>query len=586
MVGEERQDGMKKKLVLLICIVVAVFVVIIGISSYNSKRKLLGTAEPQTVQKGEANTDQVRVISEESDFISTGKIDGAGLILALKNDIQEPFILKVPATYQNEAVSSFEGITSSPYVLEIDIPDGVRCSEISDCANLQKLHYGYIGSDEIYEEDDGSVRIGAHPSYGTLMNCPELSEVTFSEDEAYVTLEAWIQLPALKIVKLPEKLLGMTACFMDGSGISRAELPESLLSIESCFLNAPSLTYVYCNEQLETISFSFVACRSLQYVVIPSKTTEINQSFAQCPGLTLVVEEGSLAEDYARENEIPFIYIDEFDSSVVETLQEIPEDVAESEAAEQLTGIYSDKEIADAIHISSEEYFAEVKGNFGKDYNLVLQYIGKVDEPFVLEIPDTYNGQPVDAFFEILDNPYVCKIIFPETVESCGMFSDCRNLRSVTYGKKPGSINECPMLTEVDCSRCTSSEAPGLTNCPKLEYLELSDTMENLGGLTNCGVKSLTFPEGLQQIWFCVMDCPNLEEVVIPDNVTFIEYSFVDCSNLKKVYIPANVTYIGGGSFSGCPKLELVVERYSIAESYAQANDIPYSYMEDGEDNN
>ena len=117
-------------------------------------------------------------------------------------------------------------------------------------------------------------------------------------------------------------------------------------------------------------------------------------------------------------------------------------------------------------------------------------------------------------FFEILNNPYVCEIIFPEEVEACGSFMNCKNLRSVTYGKKPGSITNCQMFTKLDCSKCTSSDCPAISDCHGFENFDVPVSVEIMGGLNNCGIKTLILHEGLQEIWMCATQCHELEEVI------------------------------------------------------------------------
>jgi hypothetical protein len=330
----KRRGSMKKKLVLLLGIVAAVLAIIIGLSAYNAGKDRTTvnrgqsaetSAESETGGDGlsaerEVDENGVRIISQEADFVQT-QILGNGVELALKEDIQENFILRVPATYQNQSVVSFEEITGNPYVIEIDLADGVYCEEISDCENLQKLHYGKIGAETLSENEDGSINLGNHPMYGTLMNCPALTEVTFSENDGYAQISIWLQLPALQKVELPNGILQMNLGFGDNSGITEMELPEQLRALSISFTNAPALGYVRCNDKLETISISFNNCPNLRYVVIPSKETEIDQSFEDCPNLTLVVEKDSAAEAYAKEQGIDYIYVEDFDPEVLETIE-------------------------------------------------------------------------------------------------------------------------------------------------------------------------------------------------------------------------------------------------------------------------
>jgi hypothetical protein len=74
--------------------------------------------------------------------------------------------------------------------------------------------------------------------------------------------------------------------------------------------------------------------------------------------------------------------------------------------------------------------------------------------------------------------------------------------------------------------------------------------------------------------------CAELVSVTIPDGVTCIhDCAFRRCNSLTSVTIPDSVTYIGSDeAFEGCDKLVLSVTKGSVAEEYAQENDIPYVY--------
>jgi len=75
--------------------------------------------------------------------------------------------------------------------------------------------------------------------------------------------------------------------------------------------------------------------------------------------------------------------------------------------------------------------------------------------------------------------------------------------------------------------------------------------------------------------------CADLVSVTIPDGVTCVhDCAFRRCGNLTSVTIPDSVTYIGSDeTFEGCGKLVLSVAKGSVAEEYAQENNIPYVFI-------
>ncbi len=103
---------------------------------------------------------------------------------------------------------------------------------------------------------------------------------------------------------------------LDGTTISRfigketeVVIPEGVRRIgKNAFQNCGSVTSVVIPEGVEKIpSRTFVNCRSLELVVIPESVKKFGKwAFTGCPNLTICAPEGSKAEEYARQNGIPF----------------------------------------------------------------------------------------------------------------------------------------------------------------------------------------------------------------------------------------------------------------------------------------
>lgn len=72
----------------------------------------------------------------------------------------------------------------------------------------------------------------------------------------------------------------------------------------------------------------------------------------------------------------------------------------------------------------------------------------------------------------------------------------------------------------------------------------------------------------------------NVTTVTMADSVTMIGgYAFGDLPTLVRATIPASVTSIGGDAFVGCPNLTIVCTAGSVADTYAQTNNIPVEYI-------
>ena len=58
--------------------------------------------------------------------------------------------------------------------------------------------------------------------------------------------------------------------------------------------------------------WAFAGCSALSSAIVPASVTSIGyDAFGECPLLTLTVESGSYAEQYAIENNIPYVYPDQ-----------------------------------------------------------------------------------------------------------------------------------------------------------------------------------------------------------------------------------------------------------------------------------
>jgi len=86
-------------------------------------------------------------------------------------------------------------------------------------------------------------------------------------------------------------------------------LPNTLTHIRSeAFYGCKSLTTVTIPQDVTTIEgYAFAYCTNLRSVTIPSSVSFIgNNAFKACPRLVLQVTSGSYAQEYARNNNIPF----------------------------------------------------------------------------------------------------------------------------------------------------------------------------------------------------------------------------------------------------------------------------------------
>ena len=111
-------------------------------------------------------------------------------------------------------------------------------------------------------------------------------------------------------IVLPDSLAEIYPFAFDGcTGLTNVRIPDGVTSIgHAAFSECSSLTSVTISNNVTSIGFgTFSGCINLTSVTIPDSVTSINDyAFLGCKGLTIHGKTGSFAEQYAKQNEIPF----------------------------------------------------------------------------------------------------------------------------------------------------------------------------------------------------------------------------------------------------------------------------------------
>lgn len=282
--------------------------------------------------------------------------------------------------------------------------------------------------------------------------------------------------------------------------------------------------------------------KSLYLVYVPASVISIGEkAFTDCERLITVVDQGSYAEQYMRNNNIQYLYTDDI----------------------QTYGDF-DYIINDDNTIS------------------ILYYHGTASE---LEIPETIDGYSVTELkeYSFAGNDTLRKVIIPDSVVKDDLaFVDCsknlsRNKIGNTYFTVVGDLLD-PLQFQASYTLDSDGNA----------------TITGLGTIVFSGGNStLSFPDTinghpLTAIGSNVLDAAGNwigegeSRLIIPSGVTSIgSNSFQNRENLRLAYIPSSVTQIGTDAFAGCVKLIAVVDRDSCAEQYVQDNGIRYIYSDE-----
>lgn len=247
---------MKKKLVIIAIIVVLIVAgIIVAINIKQKKSSVADNGIKQSDNNSISKSDKLTE-SKPEEFFSTTRSDGNMEILLYEGKAN---IINVPDTIKGKPVIEINGylVRDRDNVVEVNIPDTIT---------------------EISEEAFG--------------NCTNLENLTMGKN----------------VQKIGESL-----CLGDKK-LKQLVLSDALTEIPVCaFGLCTSLEVVTIPDSVTLIKENaFGGCTSLKEVHITNSATKLtdiglNSSFDGCDNLTIYAPKGSYAEQYAKNNNIPFV---------------------------------------------------------------------------------------------------------------------------------------------------------------------------------------------------------------------------------------------------------------------------------------
>ena len=194
--------------------------------------------------------------------------------------------------------SAFHG---SNYLTTVTIPDGITTIDkgaFQECSYLSKVTI-----------PDSVTTIGS----SVFWECSSLRDIVIPDSVTYLGGFAFLGCSSLKAITIPK---GVTAIgentFSQCSSLANVTLPNSVASIGgSAFSYCSSLLSMTIPSGVTSIeNQAFDECRNLHTITIPYTVTKMSfWIFSGCNDLTIQGYSGSTAEQYANDNDIPFVSI-------------------------------------------------------------------------------------------------------------------------------------------------------------------------------------------------------------------------------------------------------------------------------------
>ena len=150
-----------------------------------------------------------------------------------------------------------------------------------------------------------------------LISYPQAKEGdTYAIPQGIEVIEefAFYECTSLTSISIPNSVTSIGEdAFTKCSSLDSISIPDSVTSIGGgVFDSCPLLTNITIPDSVTSIGeWAFASCLSLTSLSIPDSVTSIGEwTFNNCPHLTLTVGRNSYAEQYAKENNIPYAYPD------------------------------------------------------------------------------------------------------------------------------------------------------------------------------------------------------------------------------------------------------------------------------------
>ncbi|MBQ8927406.1 MAG: leucine-rich repeat protein [Oscillospiraceae bacterium] len=150
---------------------------------------------------------------------------------------------------------------------------------------------------------------------GVFRDCISLTSVTLPDSLTKIDNMTFMGCENLSSVIIPDSVTEIgTNAFSGMRSLNEITFPDSVTRIgDYAFDGCTSLTSVTIPDSVEVIeNCAFYKCTGLTSAFIPASVTTIAAAFSECPNVTIYGYTGTTAEQYAKDNNIPFVDLDTY----------------------------------------------------------------------------------------------------------------------------------------------------------------------------------------------------------------------------------------------------------------------------------
>ena len=196
----------------------------------------------------------------------------------------------------------------------IFIPNSVTSIGFNPFYGCEKITIELSSDHPVFSFIDGMLFSKPDKRLISYPRAKEGSTCTIPQGIEIIGCEAFIYCSSLTSITIPNSVTSIeNGAFDHCRSLTSISIPDSVTSIGvGAFADCSSLTSISIPDTVTNIGFmTFIRCSSLTDIFIPDSVTNIGkQAFDECPNLTLTVGRNSYAEQYAKENNIPYAYPD------------------------------------------------------------------------------------------------------------------------------------------------------------------------------------------------------------------------------------------------------------------------------------